>query len=79
MSQLKYAMEIESKICKNQNYEKNFSQSIILYMKTVEKKVIRNKGTEDCYIATCNQAVLRTQCTEDQPYNKKEKEKRSMI
>ncbi len=35
-------------------------QSIIMYMKPVEKKVIRNKGTEDCYTATYNQAVLHT-------------------
>ncbi len=33
-------------------------------------KVIRNKGTEDCYIATCNDAMLHNQCTEYQGYNK---------
>ncbi len=49
-------------------------QSIILCMKTSRKKiyvpVIRNKGSEDCYTATCNHALLHTQCMDCQCYNK---------
>ncbi len=32
--------------------------------------VIRNKGAEDCYTATCKYAVLHTQCIEYECYNK---------
>ncbi len=41
-------------------------------MKTCRKNiyVIKNKGTEDCYTATCNHAVLHIQCIEHQSYNK---------
>ncbi len=41
-------------------------------MKTSRKKVIRNKGTEDCYTAPCN---LYTQCIDFQCYNKSLKKK----